>query len=273
MKFLTRIIKPGIVAWCVANFFRGVLRLVPIRKSIAARNLEIALPDTSPEERKKILWRTYDNLVWIGVESTILQNNPSQSLGWVEAENAEALDDSVGGILMGCHVGNWELAAAWVAQKGHKISAIVRESTDQGERGIIADMRSGAGVNCIPKTAAMTKALGVLKKNEFLAIMPDQHGGDEGITVPLFGLETKTSQGASVFAYLTKKPIIPVYIRRITPFKHRLRFGDPLVWKDKGNRDETILGITKIINTEIEKIILEAPDQWLAQHRRFREHY
>jgi KDO2-lipid IV(A) lauroyltransferase len=207
------------------------------------------------------------------VEFTILQSDPSQSLKWVEAENAEFLDDSVGGIILGCHVGNWELMASWVAQSGHKISAIVRESKDQGERGIIAGMRASSGLNCIPKTASMTKALGVLKRNEFLAIMPDQHGGGEGIASVLFGLETRTSQGLAVFAYLTKKPIIPVYTRRTAPFRHKLRFGTPLVWEDKGDRDETIRGITKAVNAEVEKIILEAPDQWLAQHRRFREHY
>jgi KDO2-lipid IV(A) lauroyltransferase len=224
-------------------------------------------------EREKILWRTYDHLIWVGVEFTILQSDPQQALAWVKAENAETLDDSVGGILLGCHAGNWELTAAWLAQSGHKVSAIVRESEDQGERGIIADMRANCGVSCLPKTGPMTKAIGVLKRNEFLGIMPDQHGGPEGITAPFFGLDTKTSQGPAVFAYLTKKPIIPIYSNRISPFKHKIRFGTPLVWEDKGNRDETILGITSVINAEMERIILEAPDQWLAQHRRFREYY
>ena len=216
---------------------------------------------------------TYDNLVWTGVEFIALQDDPKQALEWVEAENKEALDDSVGGVLLACHVGNWELAAAWAAQSGHKISAIVRESYDEGERGIIAKMRANAGVNCIPKTAPMTRALGVLKRNEFLAIMPDQYGGGSGINVPLFGLDTKTSQGPAMFVYVTKKPIIPAYTRRVAPFKHHLRFGEPVKWEDKGNKKETILGITKAVNAEIERIILHAPDQWLAQHRRFREHY
>jgi KDO2-lipid IV(A) lauroyltransferase len=240
---------------------------------VAKRNLEIILPGKTDGERRKILWQTYDNLVRVGVEFVILQNNPRLSLEWVEAENKEVLDDSPGGILLACHVGNWELAACWAAQSGYKISSILRESSDQGEREIMAKMRAKFGVKCIPTAAPMTKALGVLKRNEFLAIAPDQHGGSEGMTVPLFGLETKMPRGLAVFAYLTKKPIIPVYIRRVSPFRHKMRLGTPLVWEEKGSRDETILGIMKAINAEIEKIILEAPDQWLAQHRRFREHY
>jgi KDO2-lipid IV(A) lauroyltransferase len=250
-----------------------LLRLIPIRKGVAKRNLEIILPDATDGERAKILRGTYDNIVQVGVEFAILQNNPKLSLEWVEAEDTKSLDNSPGGILLACHVGNWELAACWAAQSGYKISSILRESSDLGEREIMADMRAKFGVKCIPTTAPMTKALGVLKRNEFLAIAPDQHGGGDGTAIPLFGLETKMPRGPAVFAYLTKKPIIPVYIRRVAPFRHKLRCGPPLAWEEKENRDETILGIMKTINAERARIILEAPDQWLAQHRRFREHY
>jgi KDO2-lipid IV(A) lauroyltransferase len=246
--------------------------LCPIRKRVARRNLEIVLPGHTAKERDKILWRTYDNLVWTGIEFTVLQREPVDVLDWIDVKNPEALDCG-GGILIACHVGNWELAVAWGVQSGLKITAIVREPPDLSERGVIAEMRMNAGVRFISKTAPMTQALGVLKRNEFLAIMPDQHGGGEGIKAPLFGLETATPRGAAVFAYLTKKPLIPVYTHRVAPFRHVMRFGEPIEWKMAGSRDETVLAITRAVNLEVERIIREAPDQWLAQHRRFREYY
>jgi KDO2-lipid IV(A) lauroyltransferase len=208
----------------------------------------------------------------MGIEFTVLQRNPQEVLGWMDVKNPEALDRD-GGILIACHVGNWELAVAWAAQSGRKVTAIVRESPDLSERGVIAEMRMNAGVSFISKTAPMTQALGVLKRNEFLAIMPDQNGGGEGLKAPLFGLETSTPRGAAVFAYLTKKPLIPVYTHRVAPFKHVMRLGEPIAWKRVGSRDKTILAITGAVNLEVERIIREAPGQWLAQHRRFREHY
>jgi KDO2-lipid IV(A) lauroyltransferase len=272
IRFLTRIVRPGFSASCAAAVFRRLLRICPIRKKVARRNLEIVLPGKTAEERDEIMWRTYDNLVWTGIEFTVLQRNPSEVLDWMDVKNPEALDRD-GGILVACHVGNWELAVAWAAQIGLKVTAIVRESADMAERGVIAEMRMNAGVRFISKAAPMTKALGVLKRNEFLAIMPDQHGGGEGVKAPLFGLETSTPRGAAVFAYLTKKPLIPVYTRRVAPFKHVMHFGGAIPWKDAGNRNETITDITRAVNREVESIIREAPDQWLAQHRRFREHY
>jgi KDO2-lipid IV(A) lauroyltransferase len=273
IKILTGAARLKPVAWALSGLFRGLLRVVPIRRAVAARNLEIALPDRTPAERKKILRQTYDHMVWMGIEFAALQSDPSQALRWMSVANPEALDDSVGGILLACHVGNWELAAAWTAQSGHKLTAIVRESNDEGERGMIEEMRTRTGVRCLPKTAPMTRALSVLKRNEFLAIMPDQHGKGDAPYCPLFGVSTRTSQGPAVFAYLTDKPLVPVYTRRLAPFRHEMRFGEPIRWERRATRDETISDITLAINREIERIIRNAPGQWLAQHRRFRGEY
>ncbi|MDR1885003.1 MAG: lysophospholipid acyltransferase family protein [Synergistaceae bacterium] len=270
---MTKLSRPGAAAHCLAAFLRFLFRLAPVRRKVASRNLEIILPGKTRRERRRILRGTYDHLVWLGIEFMALRRNPRDVLEWVEAENPEALDDNAGGILLACHVGNWELAAAWIAQSGHKITVISRDFKKPGELGIIEDIRLGAGVKLLTTPSRMTKAVSILRRNEFLAITPDQYGGSDGANVPLFGLETSTVQGPAVFAYLTKKPIIPVFTHRVAPFRHVVRFGSPIEWDDTGSRNKTIYGITRTVNETVEQIILEAPDQWLAQHRRFRGHY
>ena len=275
IRFLMKIVRPGAVSACLALFFKAVVRLVPIRKRTAVRNLEIAFPEKTPRERAAILWKTYDHLIWMGLEFAALQRDPRLVLDWVDFENESALDDSKGGILLASHVGNWELCCSRLAQGGHDVTAIVRESGDDGERGVIAEMRARAGWKFLSHTGPMTRALSVLKRSAFLAIMPDQHGAPAGISAPFFGLATSTPQGPAVFAYLTKKPIIPVYIRRIRPFKHVMRVGEPIKWDATrtGGRDRIIYEITAAVNREVEQMVRESPDQWLAQHKRFKEHY
>jgi KDO2-lipid IV(A) lauroyltransferase len=257
----------------IAFFLCGLLRIAGPRRSVAERNLEIALPEAPPDERRRMLKGTYDHLVWTGIEFIALQRDPKRILEWMEAENAPGLDVAGGAIIVACHVGNWELLAAWIAQSGHKITAIVREPDDELERGAIAGMRHRVGVSCLPKTAPMTRAVSVLRRGELLGIMPDQHGGGEGIMAPLFGLETATSKGPALFAYLTGRPIIPVSSHRVAPFRHRAKIWPPIEWSDLGGRDETVRDITLRVNRAVEDIIREAPDQWLAQHKRFKEHY
>ena len=275
VDILSKILRPGLSARATAMLLSAPLKLAAPRREVALHNLDLALPHSTPQERKKILSQTYDHLIWTGIEFIVLQRDPTQVMHWVEAENAELLKDvyGKGAILLTGHVGNWELTAAWVAQSGYKLTAIVRESADDAERGLIESMRLRVGVMSLSKRAPMTRALAILKRGEFLGILPDQHGGRDGIMAPFFGLETSTSQGAAVFAYLTKKPLIPVYSHRVEPFHHHIRVGEPLEWRQLATRDETILDITAKVNATVERMVREAPGQWLAQHRRFREHH
>ena len=269
---LSKALRPGIRANCLAAALSAPLRFIAPRRSVAEKNLEIALPDAGGAERRRILRGIYDHLVWTGIEFIMLQRDPKLALEWVDAENTPLLDslDGQGAILLTGHVGNWELAAAWLAQRGHKVTAIVQETDDHG---LIERMRSRVGVRSMPKSEPMIRAAAVLRRGEFLGILPDQHGGASGISSTFFGLETSTSPGAAVFAYLTKKPLVPIFSRRISPYRHLVRIGDPIKWSARGGRDATIADITGRINKEVERMIIEAPDQWLAQHRRFREHY
>ena len=276
IDILSKLLRPGVSADVAAAFLSTPLKLAAPRKEVALHNLTLALPDATPEEKKEILHQTYEHLVWTGIEFIVLQRDPRQALDWVEAENSELLEDldGKGAILLTGHIGNWELTAAWVAQSGrsgHKLTAIVRESEDDSERSLIENMRSHVGVMSLSKRAPMTRALAILKRGEFLGILPDQHGGLDGIMAPFFGVETSTSPGAAVFAHLTKKPLIPVYSHRIAPFRHKIRVGNPIEWTPQASRDETILNITTKINAVVEQMVREAPGQWLAQHRRFRE--
>jgi KDO2-lipid IV(A) lauroyltransferase len=237
--------------------------------------LGIALPEASSEEIERLVNETYSHLIWVGVEFLALGRDPSQVLDWVEASGEDILDRFAGrgAILITGHVGNWEITAAWLAQRGYKVTAIVREPDDSGERGLIEEMRTSAGVRCLPKGASMMNAVSILKSGEFLGILPDQHGGAGGIMTPFFGVNTSTSQGPAVFAYLTGRPLIPIFSHRISPFRHSVRIAPPIAWEKQATRDETILHITKLINESVENMIKEAPGQWLAQHRRFREIY
>ncbi len=275
VDLIAHILRPGWRAGIVAVPLVALLRLAGPRAAVARKNLEIALPDETPERRRQILRGTYEHMIWVGLEALMLQRDPSQVLEWVEVEGSERLEALRGkpAILFMGHVGNWELTACWIAQMGHKVTAIVRESDDCDERGLIADMRARFGVMSMSKRVPMTRAVSLLKRGEFLGILPDQHGGNEGIPVPFFGLETSTSPGAAVFAYLTGAPLVPIFSHRIAPCRHRIRVASPVEWEKRKDRDDTIREITRKINEVVEGMVREAPDQWLAQHKRFKEYY
>lgn len=275
VDLIAAVLRPGWRTEALAVPLAALLRLAGPRASIARRNLEFALPNASPQERARLLRGTYEHMIRVGLETIMLQRDPKLALEWADAEGAERLDALRGkpAILLTGHVGNWELMACWIAQRGHKVTAIVRESDDREERGLIAAIRGRMGVASMSKRAPMTRAVSLLRRGEFLGILPDQHGGNDGISVPFFGLETSTSIGPAVFAYLTGAPLIPIFTRRVARGRHKIRIAPPIEWDKLANRDDTIREITRKINGTIEQMVLEAPDQWLAQHKRFKEYY
>jgi KDO2-lipid IV(A) lauroyltransferase len=249
------------------------MRIIGPRRSVAEKNLRIALPGESRERIARLVNATYEHLVWTGLELIVLQRDPRQALDWVEAENAELLDElyGKGAILMTPHVGSWELTGAWVAQRGYKVTVIARDPDDGEDRDLVNGMRRRAGIMLLSRGGSMKPAISILKRGEFLGILPDQHGGGEGIPVPFFGIETSTSHGPAVFAYLTGRPIVPVLSQRLSPFRHKVKFCPPIEPGGYSSRDEAISEMTRAVNKSVERAILEAPGQWLAEHKRFKE--
>ena len=275
VSLMSRLLRPGTSSRCLAAVLSPCLKLAGPRRDIARRNIRFALPEASARDIDELVAAGYEHLVWVGLEMLALQRNPQAALEWVDAQNADLLRSCYGqgAILLTGHVGNWELSAAWIAQQGYEVTAIVRESDDREERGLIEELRANVGVKSLPKSAPMTRAVSILKRGEFLGILPDQHAGHEGMMVPFFGRETSTYAGSGVLAYLTGKPLIPIFSHRIEPFRHQIRVGSPIEWKKLENREATIMDIMIKVNRSVEEMVREAPGQWLSAHKRFKEYY
>ena len=273
---ISHTLSPG---WRSVIFHRPLaflLRLAAPRKKVALRNYGIAFPGMAKSEAQRYLNESYDHMVWTAIEAFCLSKRPSDVLGWMRvAEGGGILEEAYragkGAIVLTGHVGNWEILASWSAQMGYPITAIVRQPAKSGEKEIAEELRHSIGVKTLSKDAPMNRAVSLLRKGEFIGILPDQYGGPGGIQAPFFGVMTSTAPGAAIFAYLTKVPLIPVGSRRISPFKHEIYVKPPIKWEKDADRDTTIYNITKAVNESMEEMVRMAPGQWLVQHRRFRE--
>jgi Kdo2-lipid IVA lauroyltransferase/acyltransferase len=47
--------------------------------------------------------------------------------------------------------------------------------------------------------------------------------------------------------------------------------GPPIEWEKTKDREATLRSLTAKVNLELEKIIRRAPEQYLWQHKRFKE--
>ncbi|MCX7828404.1 MAG: lysophospholipid acyltransferase family protein [Thermanaerothrix sp.] len=263
------------VALVMQRVVRGLLVAMDPRGKVARYNMALALEGLSDQELKALYRRAVDHLAWMLVECLALNVRPELALDWVKsAEGLEELDRPLGEgrgvILVTAHLGNWELAAFWMAQSGYPLMPIVRPPENGGQADLLDAFRRKGGVRPISKGEHMSRALKALKGGAVLGVLADQHGGGEGMPAEFFGHRTSTVKGPSVFRYLTGMPVVLLEAWREGPFRHRLRFS-PVRWDEGGDRESRIALGVEAVNRALEGAIRRHPEQWFWQHRRFRE--
>ncbi len=272
---IARFSAPGWRAKALAGFLKFALSSTRPRQREALANLALAYPGSDEAFREKILREVYGHLAWMTAEYLALQRDPPQSLSWVhrvtgEEFLSEALEKGKGAIILTGHLGNWELLAAWLCQRGYPLTAIVRDPDDDDYRQTILDFRTRVGLKTLPKTANMKAAVDLLRKGGFLGILSDQLAGcNEGLPVPFMGHSAYTFAGAASLGILAGCPILPVFSFREAPFHHRVEIDAPIPFPEGKDRKERVLELTRRCNQAIENAIRRAPGQWLWLHRRW----
>ncbi len=272
---LRKWVRPGFRAKAAAAFFSGGLRLVGPRRRVALENLSLAYPDSTEEWRKKTVRGCYRHLAWMVAEYLSLVRDPSQVLSWVtEVSGKEILDglkESDGGaIILAAHMGNWELLAAWLAQSGYPLTAVVRNPDDPNMAELIGNYRARMGVGTIEKQFIMKDAVKFAKKGGFLGLLPDQAWNSSGIRGPFFGHMCYTAGGPAAIAHLAGVPVVPVVSYRLAPFRHRVVVSPPIPMAGGSDRNEALRENTFRMNKAVEDMIRPFPEQWLWLHRRWK---
>ena len=84
---------------------------IPLRKSIALKNLEIAFPDWNPNKRKSLLHSSYRHYGMVLVDFFRLpkvKRKQNKTIVNIPTESIEILKQNSGGIILTGHIGNWE---------------------------------------------------------------------------------------------------------------------------------------------------------------------
>ena len=193
-----------------------------------------------------------------------------ESLAVVEGhENfAEAMAMGRGILMISGHFGNWEFMSRYVTLLGYKINVVVRDARDPVATKLLADTRTGYGVNILYRGGSARSIYSLLKKNQMVGLLPDQNAAD--VFVPFFGFRTGTVNGPAALHLLTKAPIMFVWCTRMPDGRFRIVAEPPVMFEATKNRDADIAAITALINARLEARIRENPTQWLWLHDRWK---
>jgi KDO2-lipid IV(A) lauroyltransferase len=181
-------------------------------------------------------------------------------------ENLDAaLNSGKGALLVGAHIGNWELGAVVLALLGYKINIIAWIHKNRRINDFFLCRREGKGVKVIPSTGIGVRGVfSALRNNEAVALLGDidYPDPDMGITVKLFGRDTKIPKGPALFSLKTEAPIVPTFVIREKGNRFRFIFEKPIIPAACGKSPEELTRLTGKIAEVIESYIARYPSQW-----------
>lgn len=179
-----------------------------------------------------------------------------------------------GVVLLTAHVGNWELMGARAAQE-FPLTVVARPTSNAGVQQVIDACRAAQNVRVISKYENGRASLRVLKSNQALGILPDQHAGREGALLPMFGHPTRIWTALARLALISGARVVPAFGVRRRPFLRDGRIQAQVFpgWnlENAGDKDAGILEGTRRVVWELERVVRQNPEQWLWLHRRWRE--
>ena len=265
-------------AACAFGARLGALGYAPlgIRRRVVERQIAAAFPELSPEEVTATAKRAYAHLGRSSIETALLPSIGQKGvLDMVEsAEGFELIEDAIsrgkGAVLVTGHLGNWELAGAYVAARGVPMDVIVRTQANPLFDAYINETRGSLGMTVVRDHEAARRTPRSLREGRAVAFVSDQ--GVMGLAstfVSFFGRPAKTPRGAAVFAMKYDTPTLFVTALRQPSGRYRVSVERVPIIRT-GDRDADIDAIVANYTAILERWVRSAPDQYFWHHRRWR---
>ncbi len=243
-------------------------------RNMAMRNLALAYGDQMAErECRKITRSVFRNFGATVFEFlTVPDLSKQQIRELVDASGEEGLQECEkmgrGVIFITGHIGNWELLARWQVLCGRKLHVVARRTRDPRTTHLMTKVRESAGYSVLHVGETIRPILQALKRNEYVAMLPDQNASD--VFVPFFGRSTGTVSGPARICLKTGAPIVIVWCVRMPNGRFRIVHESPVWFEPSGDTDADVKRIMEFINSRLEWVIRQYPTQWLWLHNRWK---
>jgi KDO2-lipid IV(A) lauroyltransferase len=266
---LARLVAGGI-AWAVYRVFSRL-------RHVGERNLQIALPDVSPNERAELLRGVYRHLGWQLVEFCRMPRYSASNVrGWIRTEGLEhyiaARDRGKGVLVLTGHHGAWELSSFYHSLMGFPMAMVIRRLDNRYLDKFVNDIRCMHGNYVLPKDDFARGLLTAMHHGETVGILMDTNmTPPQGVFARFFGIEACTASGLAHIALKTGATVLPGFVLwEPKEGQYVLHFGPELVIERTRHPKEDVLAVTQQCNDVLESWIRRYPDQWLWIHRRWK---
>ena len=246
-------------------------------RGIVIKQLKLIFPELNRTKREQWTKECFRHFGQMLFEFLCLQQIINNQDNLIRIENEAALTNAVnegkGVILLGMHMGNWELITAYAKRTGLFMTAATANFPDQRINQLMINQRKLENMEIMPRGTGMSsrKLFRCLKNKNILILIIDQDTNVPSTWVPFFGIPSKTPVGASIFALKTGASVVSYNVIRENDGTFRLKFETLGIYgRNHPSMEQDVYSVTRKINQHLEQRIRENPQQWAWFHRRWR---
>lgn len=237
----------------------------------ARKNLELCLPDLTPEEREYLVTRHFESLgraifetamSWWASNERILKISHIEGREHLDA----ALARGKGALMLSAHFTTLEIGARILAANV-PLNIMYRPTKNELLSFFLARNRSRLTRRAIRRDDVRTLVT-ALRGNEIVWYAPDQSYRKKGAEmVRLFGIPAATNTATSRLAGMTGAAVLPYFVERLPGKRGYRAVIHPALDNFPG---ESPVADAERFNHYIEQQVRRVPEQYLWIHRRFK---
>lgn len=240
------------------------------RRLMVERHMRRVRPDAGSWEIRRMTQQVFESYARYYLESFRLtglsarQVAASFSVSGYDEFLLPALEKGNGAILALPHLGGWEWAGRWAADRGHTLTVVVEPLDPPELFEWFVDLRRRFGMNVVPLGPdAGTACLAALRRNEILCLLSDRDLTGKGVPVEFFGESTTLPGGPATLALRTGATLLPtaVYFTDRSSGHHGV-IRPPIDCVRRESLRADVHRITGVLAGELEFLIRRSPEQW-----------
>jgi KDO2-lipid IV(A) lauroyltransferase len=242
------------------------------RHKRALNNLALAFPEKSPAEIQQIALGMWDNLGRTFAEFFHLDEIVNSDRIQLESpELFEALRGRGGGMVAcSLHMANWEITSQAAVRIGKAPAGVYQQITnplvDRYVNAVRAPFYPGGLMEKSSRTARTL--LRYAREGGCAAFLADQRER-RGVDAAFFGRPAPSATFPALVARSANAPLYVCRAKRLDGVRFSLRFEEVAV-PHTDDRDADVAAATRAVQSAFERMIREAPEQWMWAHRRWR---
>ncbi len=236
------------------------------RRAVMANLRHVLGTSVSEAEMTRVAKRTFRNFALSITDFLRFPILSRKSLTGMADGNALAvirgeLKSGNGVILLGAHVGNWEVGGAMLARSGLRLSVAALPHRNALIDRFFVKRRRRKGINVVSIGHATAGLLAALRRNECIAILGDRNVLGRGIRREFFGSTAVVPYGHVALALRTGAAVVPTFVIREKGSRFRLCVEDPIRPGSGAGAFEDVLSRSLRV---MEKYVRQYPDQWFV---------